>query len=234
MTTRFPAGINNADNMSTLSNMPAMDPSKLYGVFDDFMGTLSTLTWTVVETQAGATQAQAAGGGGRVLLTNSAAIGDVNALATPLASYRIVPGKRFYAKMRALVSDVTNVILHMGFEVSSATLLPANGVYVTKTGTSIVLTNANASTLTTAVFADASGLLLNEFCTLGIEYDGKNVNVYYGSDAAAGPLPDRKVASIETPNFNTGVDLLFVVGMKNVNAVANTATLDYAFGAMER
>lgn len=234
MPTRFPSGFNNADSMSTLSNADVPDPSKNYIVFDDFTS-LSATDWLVVETQAGATQAVGPGMGGRVVLTNvGGAIGDVNALTTPVASFRITLGKKFFAKMRASVSDVTNTILHMGFEVASATLLPANGVYVTKTGTAVTVTNANASALTSATFTDPSVLLLNQFCTLGLEYDGKSVNLYYGSESLTAPLPDRKVASIDAPNFNTAVDVLFVVGIKNVNAAANVGNIDYALAVMER
>lgn len=234
MTTRFPSGLNNADNMTALSNMPQPDPTKLYGVFDDFMTTLLTSDWTVVETQAGATQANAAGSGGRLLLTNSATIADVNALSTVLASFRFVAGKRFYAKCRVLVSDVTNVNITMGFGNAATTLLPANGAYVTKVGTTVSVTNANTSVLTSASFVDDSGLAAAQFFTLGLEYDGKSLGVYYGQESTANARPDRKVASVDAPNLNTGVDLLFFIGMKNVNAAANTATLDYAYAAMER
>lgn len=235
MTTRFTSGVNNAENMTSLSNMPQPDPTRLYEVFDDFMGTLSTLVWTVVETQAGATQAQAAGAGGRLLLTNTATIADVNALATPLASFRLVAGKRFYAKVRVAVSDVANVNITFGFGNAATTLLPANGVYVSKIGTSITVNNANTSVVTSSTaFVDASGLAATQFCTLGLEYDGRSINVYYGQESTSFPAPDRKIGSVDAPNFNTGVDLLFFVGMKNVNAVANTATLDYAYAAMER
>jgi hypothetical protein len=158
MTTRFPSGINNADNMTALSNMPQPDPTKLYGVFDDFITTLLTSDWTVVETQAGATQANAAGAGGRLLLTNSATIADVNGLSTVLASFRFVAGKRFYAKCRVLVSDVTNVNITMGFGNAATTLLPANGAYVTKVGTTVSVINANTSVLTASSFVDDSGL----------------------------------------------------------------------------
>lgn len=230
MTTRWPSGINNADAYSALSNMPQPDPSKMQSIWDDF-NFLDAAAWTVVETQAGATQAGTAGAGGLILFTNSAAIADINAFTTPLAGFRLVAGKRFFAKCRCTVSDVTNVNVTFGLGNVATLLTPANGIYATKVGTAVSVTNANTSVLTAASYTDTSGLAAATFFTMGIEYDGKSLNLYYGIGST---LAERKVASIDAPNLNTGVDLLFFWGMKNVNAVANTATLDYLQAAMER
>lgn len=224
MTTRFPAGINNADNMSTLSNYGAPDPFKFQEVSDDFEF-FNTSAWTVVETQAGATQAAAAGAGGRVLFTNSATIADVNAITTNLAIFQLVAGKRVFAKCRMSVSDITNVSLTFGFGDTAAALNPANGIYIQKVGTTYTLVNENTSVQTTSAFVDTSGLTAGTFFTLGIELDNKSLNMYFN---------DRKVASIDAPNLNTVPNLLGFWGMQNVNAVANTATLDYLMFAVER
>lgn len=234
MTTRFPSGINNAENMTTLSNMPQPDPVRMQTLFDDFVGELSATKWLVVETQAGATQAAIAGAGGRILLTNSAAIGDVNGLASPLAVFRFTAGKKFYAKCRVFVSDVTNVTFSIGFSNAPGTFPPANAAFVTKSGTTLTLTNINTSVAVANVQQDASGLAASQFFTLGMEYDGYSLNMYYGQESTLNPAPDRKIMSIDAPNLQTGVDLSAFVSMRNVNAVANTATLDYAMFAMER
>lgn len=233
MTTRFPAGFNNAANGSTLTNMGAPDPFKFQTLADDF-NIFTATDWAVVETQAGATQAGAAGSGGRILLTNTAVAADVNALTSQVASFRFVAGKRFFAKMRCFVSDVANVTMAMGFGNTITTLLPTIGAYVQKTGTAVSVNQANAG-LTTATFTDTSGLAASQFFTLGMEFDGKSLNLYYGQESTT-PTQDAKVASISgtSLNLNTATDLVAFFGMKNVNAIANTATIDYVMFAIER
>lgn len=233
MTTRFPAGLSNAAPYSTYFNAPVIDETKFQQVTDDF-AFFNSSAWTVVETQAAATQAGTAGAGGLLLLTNSAAIADVNAVTSPVAQFRLIAGKRFFAKCRMTVSDITNTTIFFGLGNAATTLAPANGIYITKTGTTVSINNANASTVTTASFTDPSGLTAGVYATFGIEYDGKSLNLYYGTEVVATPLAERKIASIDAPNLNTGVDLLAIVGIKNVNAVANTGTIDYVQFSQER
>lgn len=228
MTTRFPSGVNNAANMSTLSNMGQMDPTRFQTLFNDFNDFTAT-DWAIVETQAGATQALAAGAGGQLLLTNSAAAADVNAITSPVASFRFDAGKRFFAKARISLSDVANVGITFGFGNTAAGLNPANGVYLNKAANAQTTTiNVENTSVVASGTLNGPGVWANGvFRTLGFEYDPRTLEV-------RAYLDDIQVGGVSAATLNTSVDMVAFIGMSNNNTVANTATLDYVLWAIER
>lgn len=228
MTTRFTSGINNSLNGSTLCNMGQPDPTRFHTLFDDF-NSFNATDYAIVETQAGATQALAAGAGGLLLLTNSAAASDVNAITSAVASFRFDAGKRFFAKARISVSDVANVGLTFGFGNTAAGLNPANGVYLTKAqaAQTTTINVENTSVVASTTLSSVNSWANNTFRTIGFEYDPRQNEVRaYLDDVPAG--------SVSAATLNTGVDMVFFIGMINNNTVANTASVDYIFCALER
>lgn len=227
-TTRFPSGVTNVAQESALGNMGQPDPSKFQTVFDDF-ASLDATSWTVVETQAGATQAAAAGGGGLIALVNSAAIGDVNGFSTNLAIFALTAGKRFFAKARMSVADVANSNFFLGFGDTAAGLNPANGVYLQKTaaaGGTLSVVSELASVQTVASVTGVNAEMTGGVATvIGLEYDGRGTITGY--------LNDRKIVSLPVSSI-PGTGMLGIWGYSNVNAFANTASLDYLLFAVER
>ena len=103
-TTRFPNGVTNAGEDTIFAALGQLAPTKFHTYMEDF-DYYTAGDWTVTETQAGATQALADGDGGLLLLTNSAADDDLNALQKKGESFRFAAGKKLWFEARFKVSD---------------------------------------------------------------------------------------------------------------------------------
>src|SRR6187402_2458340 len=180
MTTRFPAGVNNATNDSTLSNYSAPDPGRNAQLFDDFFALTVPGVWTQVETQAGATQSVAPGGGGLVALVNTAAIGDYCGLGSTTAVYNLDVSKKAFGKARFSISDNANVNFAMAFGEQAQSAAPTNGLVVRRTAGVYVIENKVGGVVTnTASLADPGTFATSVQNTLGLEYDGRgNASLY--------------------------------------------------------
>ena len=104
--TNFTKGVNNITAQNILGQMIQLDPTQMHTYFTDF-DEYHAVNWTVTETQAGATQALANVDGGVLLLTNSAADNDLNALQKVGESFKFEAGKKLFFKARFAVSDAT-------------------------------------------------------------------------------------------------------------------------------
>ena len=96
-TTNFKNGVTNITAQNILGQLKELDPTQLHTYFNDFDSYISG-NWTVTETQAGATQALANADGGVLLLTNSAADDDLNALQKVGESFKFEAGKKLFFK----------------------------------------------------------------------------------------------------------------------------------------
>lgn len=226
--TRFPGGVTNVSDTDIFNAMGQLDPTEFYTYWDDFFSYHAT-EWTVTETQAGATQALAAGVGGTLVLTNSAADNDLNAIQRTFSLASFTAGKRAFFKTRFKVDDATQSDIAIGLQVIDTTPLDVtDGVYFLKAddATSIsIVCRKNASTgSTTAVV----GNLANDtFAELGWYYDGisriwysLNGVVIGALDASSAYLPDTNVTAS--------------IAVQNGSAAARTLTVDYMFYAFER
>lgn len=228
MTTRFPSGVNNANNMSALSNMGQMDPSKFHSFFTDF-DTYTAADWIVTEVGT-ATQALTAGDGGLLLITNSALATDSSFQQNLVASFLMEAGKKAFFKARFKVSDATQSIFQLGLIVADTTPLDAtDGIYFQKDDGDAFLdfyTRKDATTGSSSLTAVAT-VVSDTFLTVGFEYDGK-------SDVAAF-VNDIKVGSIATNGtYLPDAALSVSFGMQNGEALAKNMTMDYIFAAKER
>lgn len=229
LVTRFPNGVTNAADNSLFADLAQPDPTKFHTFFDDF-DTYTAGDWTVTETQAGATQALAAGDGGLLLITNTAADDDLVALQKNPAAFTFTAGKKLFFRARFKVSDATQSDLVIGLQVVDTTPLDVtDGIYFLKADGSAavsVVCRKNATTGSTSA-AGITTLANDTFVTLGFAYDGEgrvayavDGNVVGSLDASSAYLPDA--------------DCTVSFALQNGEAAAKTMTLDYVFVAKER
>jgi hypothetical protein len=224
-TTRFPNGVTNVGEDSLFAAMGQLAPTKFHTYMEDF-DYYAAADWTVTETQAGATQALTNGDGGLLLLTNSAADDDLNALQKVGASFAFAAGKKLWFEARFKVSDATQSDFVMGLQGTDTTPLDtSDGVFFLKadgsTSVSLVVEASSTATTTSSVATVAN----DTFVRLGFWYDG-DAAVYYFVNGALG-------GKSVTTNLPTA-DLRVSFGIQNGEAVAKTMTIDYVFVAKER
>lgn len=224
-TTRFPNGVTNVGEDSLFAAMGQLAPTKFHTYMEDF-DYYAAADWTVTETQAGATQALTNGDGGLLLLTNSAADDDLNALQKVGASFAFAAGKKLWFEARFKVSDATQSDVVVGLQVTDTTPLDTtDGVFFLKAdgSTAVSLVVEASSTATTT--ASVATLANDTYVRLGFYYDG-DAAVYYFVNGALG----GKSATTNLPT----ADLRVSFGIQNGEAVAKTMTVDYVFVAKER
>lgn len=226
--TRFPSGINTTQPYQAMAMMGQLDFSKFYTYFND-LSTYAAGDWTVTKIGTG-TQALAAGLGGLLLNTNSAAATDSISNQLTVATFAPVVNKRSFFKIRFQASEVTLSQILVGLVNLTATPLtntdgiffqkPAAvatfDVYVEKDATTGRNTSAAVGTLVAATYT-----------TLAWHYDG-NGNVEFFQDDVL--IKKLDASSTYLPDANLAVTFLYA----NTTGVANTFTLDYILAAQER
>ena len=141
-TTRLPAGVTNALVGTMFQDLQETRPTTYFEYFNDF-STYTAADWVVTETDAGATQAVVAGASGLLALQNTAAAPAIVSLqfaggtgsVRPLFQYSST--KDMIVAARFKVDDATLASFTVGLAVADTSpiaSLPANGVFVSKTG----------------------------------------------------------------------------------------------------
>jgi len=229
--TNFTYGVTNITKQNILGELKELDPTQLHTYFNDF-DAYAAADWTVTETQAGATQALTNVDGGVLLLTNSAADDDLNALQKVGESFKFQAGKRLFFKARLAVSDATQSDFVIGLQITDTTpLAVTDGVYFRKHDGDtnldfVVVKNSTASTATAiATVADAT------YITVGFYYNGVDEMVYAASTNSLNPTVLGKLATTNLPDDE---ELTISFGIQNGEAVAKTLSVDYVFAAKER
>lgn len=230
---RFQGGINTSPEGTIWGGaMPYLDPTQFHQFFEDF-DYFTAASWTVTETQAGATQALLDGNGGLLLLTNSAADNDINQIQKIGESYLPVVGKRFLMKARFALSDVTDSDFAIGIQVANAdgTALATalDGIFFLKAddAATIALYSRQDNTTGSVTSGAIATLVAATMVEVACFYDGGD-RIYYSVNnavsgyitVAAGTLPNTECAPI--------------ISLKNGAAAAKTATIDYLLVAQER
>lgn len=227
--TRFPNGVTNVAENDPFADLKCPDPTEYHTYFEDF-DTYTAAQWTVTETQAGATQALTNGDGGLLLLTNSAADNDLNALQKVGESFLMEAGKKAFFKARFKVSDATQSDVVIGLQVTDATPLDVtDGIYFIKdddAATVSIICRKNATTGSNRVNNIAT-LSNDTFVTLGWYYDGESRLEYSVNGTVVGSM---SASSDYLPD--TSLTVSFAI--QNGEAVAKTMTVDYVFAAKER
>lgn len=228
LVTRLPNGITNVGADSIFADMAMPVPTLFATYFNDFF-TYTAGDWVVTETQAGATQALASGSAGWLLLTNSAADDDLNALQKTPAMLTLAAAKKTFFSARFKVSDATQSDFVMGLQVVDTTPLDVtDGIYFLKSdGSTSIAIVARKDATTGSTSATGIGTAADDtFVLLEWAYDGAGVLTYAVDGAVKGSLniasyfPD----SILTVSF----------GIQNGEAVAKTMTVDYVGVWQER
>lgn len=231
MATNFPKGVNNITAQNILGRLIQPDFTQTHTYFDDF-DTYTAGDWTVTETQAGATQALTNVDGGVLLLTNSAADNDLNALQKVGESFKFEAGKKLFFKARFAVSDATESDFIIGLQITDSTpLAVTDGVYFRKDDGDanldfVVVKDSTASTAT-AITTVAN----NTYLTVGFYYDGVSEIVYAASTNNNNPTILGKSVVTNLPDDE---ELTISFGIQNGEAVAKTMSIDYIFVSKER
>lgn len=233
LVTRLPGGITNVAVDSIFNSLKCPDPSLYTRFLEDFLEYVPT-AWTVTETQAGATQATAAFSGGALLLTNTAADDDINQVQKAAGSFLPVVGKKFFMKARFQISDATQSDFAIGIQ-----LVNADGTTLATATDGIFFLKADgAATVTLYVRKDNaagsanSGAIATLVAATNVElscfYDGID-RLYYAVDGVIGGYIDSVTAT-----FLPDVSCAPIISLKNGEAVAKTATVDYLFVMQEK
>lgn len=231
MSTNFPFGVNNITAQNILGQLKHLDPTQLHTYFNDF-DTYAAADWTVTETQAGATQALTNVDGGVLLLTNSAADNDLNALQKVGESFKFESGKKLFFKAKFSVSDATQSDFVMGLQITDATpLAVTDGVYFRKhdgdTNLDFVVVKDSTSSTATAITTVSD----STYITVGFYYNGVDEVVYAASTNSNNPTVLGKLATTNLPDDE---ELTISFAIQNGEAVAKTMSIDYIFAAKER
>lgn len=227
LVTRFPNGVTNRDVGDIFNSLKCNDPTRYHTYFDDF-DYFNAASWTVTETQAGATQALTDGDGGLLALVNSAADDDLNAIQKVGESFKFESGKKLFYRIRCKVSDATQSDVVVGLLITDTTPLDVtDGVYFIKSDGAATLTFA-AEKNNVAVSAAAIATMVSDtFIELAFFYDGDS-RIYYGSNGT--------VLGYITPaaSFPDDEELTVSLAVQNGDGNARTLTIDYVFAAKER
>lgn len=229
MPTRMPGGLSTAANpYGPFGELAMPDPTKYHAYFDDFDTYLAT-DWVVTKIGTG-TQALAAGDGGRLLTTNSAADDDQVSNQLTVGSFLMAAGKAAFFAIKFQVNDAIQSDVQVGLVLADTTPLDATDgiffmkddgdaqidVYVRKDATTGNNSLANVGTL-----VSATDIVMAWY------YDGKSTVAFFldgikvaSLDASSTFLPDALLA----PSFS----------IKNGEAVAKSMNVDYIFAAKER
>lgn len=230
-TTNFTKGVNNITAQNILGQMIQLDPTQMHTYFNDF-DAYAAADWTVTETQAGATQALTNVDGGVLLLTNSAADDDLNALQKVGESFKFETGKKLFFKARFAVSDATQSDFVVGLQITDTTpLAVTDGVYFRKDDGDanldfVVVKDSTASTATAIASVVAA-----TYITVGFYYNGVDEVVYAASTNSLNPTVLGKLGIDNLPDDE---ELTISFAIQNGEAVAKTLSVDYVFAAKER
>jgi len=230
-TTNYSKGLTNNTAQNILGQMVQLDPTRMHTYFNDF-DAYAAGDWTVTETQAGETQALTNVDGGVLLLTNSAADNDLNALQKVGESFKFEAGKKLFFKARFAVSDATQSDFVIGLQITDATpLAVTDGVYFRKDDGDanldfVVIKDSTASTATAITTVVAA-----TYITVGFYYNGVDEVVYAASTNSLNPTVLGKLAITNLPDDE---ELTVSFGIQNGEAVAKTMSVDYILVAKER
>lgn len=227
--TRFPYGVNASAEGSIFGDMPFIDPTKFHEYFNDF-NNYTAGDWVVTETDSAATEALAAGDGGLLLITNTAADNDLVGMQKTPAAFSLTAGKRAYFACKFKVSNATQIDVAIGMQVVDTTPLDVtDGIYFLKADDAVTIAaicRKNATTGSTTN-ANIGSLADDTYTTWAWYYDGV-ATVFFAIDgvivasldASSTYLPD----TVLTPSF----------AIQNGNGVVRTATVDYIGAWFER
>lgn len=230
MPTHFPNGVNNVFEHYATGEMGFPDPTRVIMWFDDFHS-YTAAQWTVTETQAGATQAVAAGAdGGHLVLVNTATDNDVNQVQWAQESFRLQATKKTWLRARFKVSDATNSDVLVGLyitDTSPVASAPTDGFYFLKADDSTALTFRVGKDSTYTTSGTVATMANDTFVTVTAYLDPVSRTVKLYND-------DTRVGSVALTNLPDDEDLAVTIAVQAGDANARTLTIDYLMVVKER
>jgi len=237
---RYADGVTNIGKAKTLSEMPMLDPTKVYGYFNDFFEWTAT-DWIVSTIEAGAGAATEAISdtetGGAVVITNDAGADDFDFFQLSRDGgindsevFYFATGKKAWFKIRFKGNDVDQSEYMAGIHIVNAdprNAAPTDGVWFEsddETGqVDLVIVKDSSRTVASGICT----MIDDTYVSLGYYWDGVTTVHYFVNDVEIGSigvgtsLPDDEYLALS-------------FGHENGEAVANTMTVDYIGAWMER
>ena len=232
---RYPNGVTNSDATADTSQLPILDPTKVYVWFNDF-DDYDAAQWVITTTEAGASSATEAVGnadGGVLVITNDSNDTDADYLqwsgvsgSGAAETFKFATGKKLWFKARWKLSDVTDTAAVMGLQITDTTPIDVtDGVFFYKADTAAALTleveKDNTATSTAVATMVADTYIVTTF-------------YYNGVNAIEAFIDDVKVGTSVTTNLPDDEELTISFGLLNGGAAANVLSIDYILVAKER
>lgn len=231
-TTRFPNGLTNVAQRSTLGAFGALDPTRFHTFFDDF-DRFAAADWVITKTEIGAGNAATAltdADGGVLLITNDAADNDAVFFNKAGESFLMQAGKEAWFKARFKISDAVQSDLIIGLQVTDTTPLDAvDGIYFMKDDGDALLdfyVRKDATTGSNSALGVAT-VASDTWMSVGWYYDGKGSVGYFVNDQQLGSLSASAAYLPDT-------ELTVSFGVQNGEAVIKTMSVDYIFASKLR
>jgi hypothetical protein len=206
------------------------NPILAHEFFDDFE-VYSAASWTVTETQAGATQAATAADGGHLTLVNTGADNDLNAIQWPTETFKWEADKGLYIAARFHLSTAVEVDAAIGLTIldtSPIATQPSDGIYFVKADGAATLamtvgkngtySSANIGSVVAATFLVAELVYVPEERRF---YGGVNGQAASGVIASVANAPDDEELSCQ-------------IAVQNGDGNARTLVLDYILISKQR
>ena len=215
--TRFPNGITNVEKSDVFAQCSQLDPTKYHTFFDDF-NNYDANQWTYTDVGT-PTRALIDSDGGRLLITNSAAISDYS--INTLTNHGLLPkaGKKLFYKIKFQVNDSLNTVLAIGLNGTN------NNAQFSKPNASTEISLSLRKSGVVNAFTTNTSLVDATDISLSYYYNGRKELYYYVDDQLKG--------IVDFDNFPLAV-LAPRVSIINGNAVANYLSVDYILTAFER
>lgn len=175
--TRFKFGVNNLPKTHPLANLPV--PFSLYShIFQNDFDQYTAADWTVAAVGAG-TSALAAGNGGILALTTTAAATDSVSITKTPAAFGITAGYQAGFMTRLQIDSMAqNSTWQLGMQAGGTAFAPTDGIYFTKAAAATTLVaNVNKAGANNTVSMGANLVLATAtYVVAGWWYDGRNAS----------------------------------------------------------
>lgn len=232
--TRWPNGFTNSQPGSVLGDLMVPNPATYNLIFDDF-DKYTASDWVVTETDPAATETLAAGDGGLLLLTNTAASGDLVSLQWAGGSGAFYgpmsfdPTKDMIFAARFKISNATTALAVLGLctvDTTPIASLPANGIMVSKPASTTTLSGVVRSGSASTSAAGAA-VVADTFVTAAVVYTAADGKMTFYQDGGAYPITGWTAPV-------AGQALAPTIALQNNSAVARTMTIDWMLAAKAR
>jgi hypothetical protein len=247
--TRYPGGISNRPVGHPRGDLPFFDPTKWYGLFDDFnsfvIAAAGVTGWHLDEVNTGTPPAVTDAAGGVILTVNDNADEDnfnhqwaTNTTVHEI--FKVVPGKRAYLFCKTKVEDADKDIIYHGLHIAAddpqGTEPSDQFAFRTLRATPTALEFVAGKTNSTEVSISLGTVLDDTWMDLTAYYDGKDT-VYAWRLDANGALVASGSASVTS---STSGDLLpdtemtIGFGMEALDTGADDLHMDWLGAFIER